>query len=387
MARRGKNEGSISFDKNKQLWRGQYKDGKDENGKVIRRSIYSKSKDEIISRLNTIMYEKSNSTYIKKNGIKLIDIIESMIEQKYKLNIIADRQYKTLSAHIKRIKENKIANMEVQEIEIYDVQEFLYTIVDYSQSYIKKLCAILNSAFKDAIKKRIIQFNPMDSVIIPNSRKETKIVRSLTLNEQKLFTNYLINSTILDEPYKNIFLIQMYMGLRIGEVLALKSSDFDIENDYLYVRRTLTEDKSGNLIMKNKTKSMCGKRDIKISKFLKPYIIEQIQISKNNKDGLLFTHNRKYIRHHGVNSVLKRIFRTNLGLSDEEISSHVLRHTYATRCKESGIDVLVTKELMGHSDVKITLNTYTQIQQQYKENELEKFDNFIENNISFKPNL
>ena len=42
---------------------------------------------------------------------------------------------------------------------------------------------------------------------------------------------------------------------------------------------------------------------------------------------------------------------------------------------------------MGHSDVKITLNTYTQIQQQYKENELEKFDNFIENNISFKPNL
>ena len=74
-------------------------------------------------------------------------------------------------------------------------------------------------------------------------------------------------------------------------------------------------------------------------------------------------------------------------MSDEEISSHVLRHTYATRCKESGIDVLVTKELMGHSDVKITLNTYTQIQQQYKENELEKFDNFIENNISFKPNL
>ena len=387
MARRGKNEGSISFDKNKQLWRGQYKDGKDENGKVIRRSIYSKSKDEVISRLNTIMYEKSNSTYIKKNGIKLIDIIESMIEQKYKLNIIADRQYKTLSAHIKRIKENKIANMEVQEIEIYDVQEFLYTIVDYSQSYIKKLCAILNSAFKDAIKKRIIQFNPMDSVIIPNSRKETKIVRSLTLNEQKLFTNYLINSTILDEPYKNIFLIQMYMGLRIGEVLALKSSDFDIENDYLYVRRTLTEDKSGKLIMKNKTKSMCGKRDIKISKFLKPYILEQIQISKNNKDGLLFTHNKQYIRHHGVNSVLKRIFRTNLGLSDEEISSHVLRHTYATRCKESGIDILVTKELMGHSDVKITLNTYTQIQQQYKENELEKFDNFIENNISFKPNL
>lgn len=139
--------------------------------------------------------------------------------------------------------------------------------------------------------------------------------------------------------------------------------------------------------MKNKTKSMCGKRDIKISKFLKPYILEQIQISKNNKDGLLFTYNKKYIRHHGVNSVLKRIFRTNLGLSDEEISSHVLRHTYATRCKESGIDVLVTKELMGHSDVKITLNTYTQIQQQYKENELEKFDNFIENNISFKPNL
>lgn len=385
MGRRGKNEGSISYDKSKKLWRGQYKDGRDENGKIIRKNIYSKDKNEVIRRLNTIMYEKANNTYSQRNGIKLIEVIDSIIEQKYKLNIIQDRQYRTLKAHSNRIKEDKIANMKIQEIEVNDIQEFLYTIVDYSQSYIKKLYTLLNWAFKDCFKKRIIQTNPLDFVTLPKSKKDTKIVRSLTLREQKLFTNYLINSSITDEPYKNIFLIQMYLGLRIGEVLALKNSDFDLENDYLYVRRTLTEDKNGKQVMKNKTKSMCGQRDLKISSYLKPYILEQIRISNTNKEGLLFTINKKYIRHHGVNSVLKRIFRTNLGLSDDGISTHILRHTYATRCKESGVDVLVTKELMGHSDVKITLNTYTQIQEKYKVDEIKKFNEFIEDNISFKP--
>lgn len=331
------------------------------------------------------MYEKSHSKYVQKNGIKLIDVINTLIEQKYKLNIIADRQYRTLLQHKKKIEQNKIANIEIQKIQTSDIQEFLYTTVNYSQSYIKKLLCLISSAFEDAQNKNIIYANPMKSVIVPKSKKETKVVRALTMEEQKKLTEYLINTSVYDEPYRLVFLIQMYCGLRIGEVLALKNSDFDLNNDYLYVRRTLTEDKDGKIIMKEKTKTFSGKRDLKIPTFLKSFIIEQIEISKHNKNGLLFTYRNQYVRYHSINSVIKRIFRSNLGLSDEGISSHVLRHSFATRLREAGIDIKVAQTLMGHADISETLNTYTEVQESFKISELEKMSTFLEKQINFEP--
>lgn len=386
MAKRGNGEGCITHEVKRNRWRAQYTDGTDENGKPIRRNLYAKTRQEVVERLNNVMYEKAHSMYVRKNGIKLIEVIDSMIEQKYKLNIIQDRQYRTLKAHTKRIKENKIANMSIQKIQTTDIQEFLYTIVEYSQSYIKKLCTMLNSAFTDAIKKRIIYINPMDNVIIPKSKKNTKVVRALTLDEQKKFTNYLINTSVYDEPYRNLFLIQMYMGLRVSEVLALKNTDFDMGKDYLYVRRTISEDKNGKLIMKDKPKTISGIRDLKIPDVIRKYILEQIEISKHNRYGLLFySKGNTYVSSHGVNSVLKRIFRSELMLDDAEISTHTLRHTFATRIRESQVDMLLAKELLGHSDVRETLNTYTEIQEKYKIKELEKLDEYYKNENLFEP--
>ena len=88
--RRGNGEGCIVHEKNRNRWRGVYSDGIDfETGKIIRRNIYAKTRQEIVERLNIILYEKANSTYIKKNGITLIEVINDLIEQKYKANIIA----------------------------------------------------------------------------------------------------------------------------------------------------------------------------------------------------------------------------------------------------------------------------------------------------------
>lgn len=62
------------------------------------------------------------------------------------------------------------------------------------------------------------------------------------------------------------------------------------------------------------------------------------------------------------------------------ISSHSLRHTYGTRCVEAGMRAVALQRLMGHSDVAITLNTYTSVFNKYKEAELEKVNNYYMNN-------
>lgn len=107
----------------------------------------------------------------------------------------------------------------------------------------------------------------MHEVIKPKSNKETKIVEALDINVQKAFTEYLKNVDIETQAYKNIFLIQMYMGLRIGEVLALGKENIDLENNLLYVKRTLTNDKEFAIILGNKAKTYAGNRTLPIPEF------------------------------------------------------------------------------------------------------------------------
>ena len=70
-----------------------------------------------------------------------------------------------------------------------------------------------------------------------------------------------------------------------------------------------------------------------------------------------------------------------MGLSDKNISTHSLRHTYATRCIEAGMNAVVLQRLMGHTDVKITLNTYTSVFNEFKEDEINKVTKYINKKI------
>ena len=78
----------------------------------------------------------------------------------------------------------------------------------------------------------------MTNVIRPKSNKEDKVVRALTIEEQQFFTNWLVNKSIKEFRYRNVFLIQMYTGLRVGEVLALTTHDIDLQHKKINVHRT-----------------------------------------------------------------------------------------------------------------------------------------------------
>ena len=96
---------------------------------------------------------------------------------------------------------------------------------------------------------------------------------------------------------------------------------------------------------------------------------------------MLFVCNGEYIRPTSINAVINRIFERQLGLDSEGISSHVLRHTYATRSIEAGMTPVVLQRLMGHTDVKITLNTYTSVFNEFKQDELDKVAKYLNKNI------
>ena len=148
----------------------------------------------------------------------------------------------------------------------------------------------------------------------------------------------------------------------------------------VFISRTTTVGKNGETIIGDTTKTYAGKRSVPIPDFMIPIFEEQINNSKNNRDIFLFLNNDSLITNSACNSRLKRILLDKLGLENTGIFTHSLRHTFATRCIESGVNAVVLQRLLGHTDISITLNTYTSVFNLFKDNELEKVIKLYKNN-------
>lgn len=114
---------------------------------------------------------------------------------------------------------------------------------------------------------------------------------------------------------------------------------------------------------------------------LYPYIVEQMQIAdnqENNEEKLLFKPIKgNYTKRINVNYELHRILKKEFNITD--ISTHSLRHTFGTRCIERGMAPVVVQKLMGHTDISVTLNTYTSVFDKFKQSEIDKVNKYYMN--------
>lgn len=384
MPTKGSSEGSIYFNKQRKKWNAQYREYDVKTGKLKLKTKSFNTEEEAKKYLDTIMYQKQNPLYIEHHGIPLCEILKANLNLKFETNQIAPAQYGRISRSIEQLEKSPIGNKNIDTITSDELQAYLNSLKHFSNSIIEKAHQQLNQAFNIAMNKGYIMQNPMTNVIRPKSNKEDKIVRALTVEEQQQFTNWLINKPINEYKYRNVFLIQMYMGLRVGEALAISTHDIDLKNKRINIHRTLTTDEKGNVIMGNKTKTYAGRRILPIPDFLYPYIIEQMQIANaqdNNEEKLLFKpNNSKYCRRSTINNELKRVLKNEFNITD--ISSHSLRHTFGTRCIESGMAPVVVQRLMGHKNIAVTLNTYTSVFDKFKEREIDKVNQYyLEENL------
>ncbi len=384
MNKPSKSEGYITFRKDRKVWSVRYKDYDIKSNKNILRNKSFKTREEAKKYLDTIMYQKENPLYIEHNGIPFCEMMRANLKLKLDTNQITEITYHRNLQTIEQIEKFPIGKERIDKITSEELQEFMNYHKYLSNSSINKLYQQLGTTFKTAINKGYLMRNPMINVLKPKSDKEDKKVRALTLEEQQLFTDYLLNKDIKDCKYKNVYLIQMFMGLRVSEALALTIHDIDLKDKRIYVKRTLTKDELGHTIMGKTTKTYAGKRVLPIPEYLLESIIEQMKIAdrqNNNEEKLLFKPDfKKYTDRENVNTELKRILKRHFGI--EDITTHSLRHTYGTRCIESGMAPVVVQKLMGHTDIQVTLNTYTSVFDKFKEKEIDKVNKYyLEENM------
>lgn len=369
-------DGSIYFVEKRNRYAGQIQLLIDDER--VRKTVYGKTEREVRNKLKELQIQAlaGNLHIDKKPRIPTIfQYAEKMMDEQLALNEIRQSSYDRKMETLKMLSD--ISYKQLDEVSEDDLIAFFKTQLDYSQSCINKMYQLLGAVFIKAVNRKIIEDNPLREIKRPKSNKKTIPVRALTVEEQKKLLNVLKNE---DVRYSDIMLLSMFTGMRIGECCALMVEDIDFEEKTITVSKTVARGKYGRNVL-NETKTSAGMRKLHLS----DDIFEFLKSCIGNKDkGLLFlSSNQNLVTTNQVNysyaATLKAYDIVDTSVYGR-VDLHSLRHTYATRCIESGMPAKVLQKLLGHTDINITLNTYCSVFEKYSNEHLAVADEYMKQN-------
>lgn len=250
------------------------------------------------------------------------------------------------------------------------LNRLLEKVSKYSDSSGNKSREMLYIAMKDAVSQRLIDNNPV-KVTKRYPRKKTH-VQILKKNQIRIF--------LQAERSRNWFLevmLALYCGLRKGEILGLKFSDFNIENQTVTIRRQLVANfkieegsykiEEYNLVFRD-PKSETSKRTLRVP----PIVLIELERRREyisflkNRPGANFEDNdliscQKNGKPHGLSALNNEIIKLCKRVSLPRITVHGLRHMYATVLIERGVSLAKISALLGHSSINTTFEFYIEI--------------------------
>lgn len=352
-------------------WEGRYRKGRNENGKIIYGSVYGKTYQETKDKLMKKYKEIEHHQNTKSNDNILFETVidKWLIQMRIRVKKSTLYKYELLiQNHIKPVLgKKKIIELTSIELNTF-VSQKLYSgrikkSSGLSSSYVRTLAIILNSIMKYAMQENII---PHKEINISKPSIPKKELMILNKNEQRKLELYLL--TNLNE--KNLaIIISLYTGLRIGEVCALRWDDIDLDNHTIKIRHSIirVSAKESSYLILDKPKTLSSSRVIPIVDTLYQLLYQY----KKDKDIFVISGTTEFMKPR----TLEYHFKQTLKKCElKEVNYHALRHTFATNCIQMGVDVKSLSEILGHSSVSVTLNTYVHSSLEMKRQQLSKID-------------
>ncbi len=377
MSRRGKNEGSITT-RSDGRWQGSVTIGRNPDGSQRRKYVYAKTRTEVAAKMNELICSINNGEFIDKlDNPTLAQWLHTWLYT-YKKNSIKPKTFDQYECIIRSKLSEEFGEVKLVDLKGTQLQKYYNWLFGegLSARTIHIINTVLHAALKKAIKCGLVKNNICDTVELPREAQKERRVLSPQEQEELI-------AQLKKNPSDYIYIFALFTGMRRGEVLALTWDDVDLEQAVIKVNKTLVRvnnydnKKEKTHLEVGEPKTAAGRRVVPIVDTVIDVLTEQIKyIKKNitvNKQNLVFpSENGTYIDPGNYNRRFYKIIK-KLGLP--KTNPHALRHSFATRALEAGVDLKTTQELLGHSSIDITANLYTHALMEHKKEEIRKLNN------------
>lgn len=352
-----------------------------------RQTIYAKTLNEIRQRLRNEQYEDEKNLNVVSSDMTLDEWFDVWMDTCKKNCRNTTRANYTHSYN--RIRES-LGWRKLNNINLITMQQAFNELkTDMSRKDTRR---ILIDMYNKAIDADLVLKNiPMQVNTVVNKDSNSEEPRVLTLEETDIFLE-----AAQHYRYFNTFSLALETGMRIGELLGLKWSDIDFENQTIYVTRTLvyvtckdeTSPKYGKKINEfHEPKTEKGKRKIpmtlKAYQILKRQKLWKAEIEAKGKkapegfEDLVFVTTRNAPVSQNDTDLVMKVISDQIAKEHEKfkpLTPHTLRHTFATRCIERGMNPKTVQVILGHSSVNITMNLYCHVTEDTLISEMSKFE-------------
>lgn len=368
MARRAKGDGTLRKRKDGR-WEGWFNIGKDDNGKIKRKSVTAKTKSECQEKLKKAQEEYYNTqnimsshTYLTNSDPTLQEWYDIWIDTFCK-GVVKDYTVQGYAQRFKIYILPELGKMKLSEISTVTCQQLINKLYTDGRSRgrtkkgnglslytVKGIKRALNICLQKAVDVDLLLKNPCTKVKIPNGKKpEMK-----TLKKEEL-------TAFLEETKKfdcyEFYYLELTTGMRLGEICALEWDDLDIENKTVSVNKSVRCENGKIVISTPKTKNSV--RTIKLCDECVNLLIglKEKQLVKS-----------KYMFPSPITgelrdtaAVTRKLHRIQDKAGLPRIRFHDLRHSFATLSLEQGIDIKTVSHMLGHTDAGFTMNTYMHV--------------------------
>lgn len=335
-------------------------------------SVYADTITETKKKMRELKYKLDHGLFVEKEKITLDEWNNTWMEQ-YKKNRVKNSTYNSYQKYYKGAISKRLGKKNIVDIRGEHIQSLYNDLVkeEWALSSIKVVAAVLNGCFQQALKNGLIERNPVKLAELPR-QKERKERQAMTKEQQALFMEYAKESYLY-----NFFAVMLRTGMRSGELKGLKYTDIDKKENVIHVQRTLKYIE-GQGYLEDTPKTRTSTRDIPLTEDILTLLENQkgywgFKVERLdrylfcNEEGKPLSRERVQAE---IDRTIKRIRAA--GHDFPRITSHVFRHTFATRAIEAGMQPQVLKTILGHSSLAMTMDLYSHVLPDTKAEEMQK---------------
>lgn len=364
--RRGQGEGSIYQRKNG-YWAAQATVGYHADGTPIKKTFSGKNRKDVLDKLTAALGEKQKGIIIEPNRVTVSEWLDTWLKD-YKKNTLRPTTWDSYEVQARCHLKPALGAVKLKDLRPEHLQRVLNEklAAGLTPRSVRYIHQVIHGALDQAVKNQLVARNVSDMTELPPDKK--KEIHPLTLEEAK----QLLKAIGQDRLYAAI-LLEVGTGLRRGELLALTWKDIDLEEATLDVRRGLVRVRNREADRKTfltfqEPKTKKSRRTIPIPEDavveLKRHRArqnrEKLALGPAYEDGgLVFcTEDGKPIDPRNFSRHFGRLLKT---ASLPHIRFHDARHTFATIMLELGENPKTVQEILGHSRISTTLDTYSHV--------------------------